>query len=78
LEYSNTGFVWVLDPTHADDDFFTLSNAIEFKDRDKDRVTPIVKRLYTIQFLKVGKHDLRFLRVKKDWIPEIMKFGTLS
>ena len=49
LEFPNSGFVWVLDPAHGDDDFFTVTNFLYFSDRDhRDRKTPIGKRLITI------------------------------
>lgn len=55
--------MWVVDPAHGEDDFFTVKEIKSFNDRDRDRKTDIVKRIYTIEFLKTGKYDLRLIRV---------------
>ena len=72
------GFVWVIDPSHGDDDFFTVKDIKSFNDRDRDRVTEIVKRIYQIEFHKEGKYDLRFLKVHNQWLEQLMQVGALS
>lgn len=62
-EQTKPGFVWVVDPSHADDDFFYVKDIKSFNDREQDRVTEIIKRIYTIEFLKTGEYDLRFVKI---------------
>lgn len=63
---------------HGDDDWFSVIGNEAISDRDKDTKTPLIKRLFTLEFYKSGSFDLHFLLVKSDLIPHMVKVGSIG
>ena len=68
--------VWILDPIHGEDSWFSIIGNEAINDRDKDTKIPLIKRLFTLEFYQPGDYDIHFLLMKADMIPQMIKAGS--
>lgn len=76
IEPENSQYIWIIDPMHGSDDFFTVLESRAYPDTDKKTKIKFVKRLIVLEFLKPGEYYLNLVRVKKVLIPGYVQVGN--
>ena len=63
MEYPDTGFMWIVDPTeHWNDTFFAIRDNTAMKDREPASQREYIRRLIQVEFYEPGSYNLTFIR----------------
>lgn len=80
VEYPESGFTWVIDPTtHWNDDFFGVrENAVYYQEREHKTGLLAYYRKFQLEFYRPGQYTIVFIRVLASEVGRLVKLGGTS